>query len=820
MKKLYPFLILAFLSFECNAQIVNIPDAAFKNKLVTMGVDTNNDAEIQVNEALAITSLYIGGFENATISDLTGIEAFTNLVELSVYYHHLTTINLSTLTNLQKLSCNLNQITSLDLTGLTNLTFLNCSDNLLTSIDLSPVPNLKSFWCGYNSLTSLDLSNLVHLEDFECGTNMLTALDTHTLVNVTTMGCRQNHIANLDLTGMTSLFQLDCTQNDMTNLDVSNLVNLKYLECQYNLLTSLNVTNLVNLATLQVAGNQLTSLDLTNLTKLKNVNISGNLFTTLDLSHIVLSYPANQWPPYQYNVGDNPNLTYLNIKNGVGLGMLCGGGSCWSSFNAAGSNNLAYICADEFNYQFITTAPNAQVNPYCSFNPGGTYNTISGTLTVDLNNNGCDENDFHFPNGKIQIDNNILNGAAFSNADGNYSFLTQEGTFVISPLLENPYFTVSPPSATITFADSDNHTQAQNFCITANGVHNDVEITILPIGFPRPGFNVVYQLVYKNKGNQVLSGNIDFTFDDAILDFVSANPVLADQSLNNLRWNYVDLLPFESRSIYFTLNVNSPQEIPAVNIGDLLHFTTSINPVSGDETITDNTFALTQMVRGAIDPNDKTCLEGSTIAPEMVGKYLHYVIRFQNSGSAAAENIVVKDLIDTTKFNMASFELTDSSHPHLTKISGNKVEFEFPNINLPAETDDEPGSHGYVAFKLKTKGDLVIGNTVENKADIYFDYNFPIETNTATTIVALLNLNSFGNASVSFAPNPTKNVIHITSKGNITSVQLVDVQGRILETMTANEEQLDFDLSQKAGGVYFVKIWTDKGVKVVKVIKE
>jgi hypothetical protein len=156
----------------------------------------------------------------------------------------------------------------------------------------------------------------------------------------------------------------------------------------------------------------------------------------------------------------------------------------------------------------------------------------------------------------------------------------------------------------------------------------------------------------------------------------------------------------------------------------------------------------------------------------------------------------------------------------VTKITGNKVEFQFQGINLPAEIDDAPGSNGYVAFKIKTKNNLVIGNSVSNKADIFFDYNFPIETNTATSTVALLGVNTFENTSVNVTPNPTKNIVHITSKGNITSVQLFDVQGRVLETLTTNEEQVDFDLSLKGSGIYFVKVYTVKGVKVEKVLKE
>jgi hypothetical protein len=66
-------------------------------------------------------------------------------------------------------------------------------------------------------------------------------------------------------------------------------------------------------------------------------------------------------------------------------------------------------------------------------------------------------------------------------------------------------------------------------------------------------------------------------------------------------------------------------------------------------------------------------------------------------------------------------------------IGANRAEFIFENINLPFT---EPDKHGYVAFKIKTKPNLVLGNTVTNQADIFFDYNFPITTNLTSTTIA------------------------------------------------------------------------------------
>jgi Secretion system C-terminal sorting domain len=420
---------------------------------------------------------------------------------------------------------------------------------------------------------------------------------------------------------------------------------------------------------------------------------------------------------------------------------------------------------------------------------------------------------------KVTINDGFNSGATFSN-NGNYSFYTQSGSFTLTPQFQNPYFTVSPATITLNFPNLDGSSQTQNFCITPNGIHNDVDVTILPIIPARPGFDATYQLIYKNKGNQMLSGTVTFNFDDAVLDFISATPNVNSQTTNTLSWNYSNLLPFESRSIYVTLNVNSPMETPAVNIDDVLSFQATINPVSGDATVEDNTFNFNQTVIGSFDPNDKTCLEGATIPTTKVGDYLHYLIRFQNSGTAPAENIVVKDMIDITKFDLASLQLTATSHPQVTRITGNKVEFIFESIQLPAEQDNEPGSHGYVAFKIRTKNNLVLGNTVSNTAAIYFDYNFPIVTNTAVTTIAALSANEFENTSVSIAPNPVKNNLTISANGVISSIQIYDVQGRLIATQVNNSTSTTLDMSQQNVGVYFVKVITENGVKIEKIIKE
>lgn len=260
-------------------------------------------------------------------------------------------------------------------------------------------------------------------------------------------------------------------------------------------------------------------------------------------------------------------------------------------------------------------------------------------------------------------------------------------------------------------------------------------------------------------------------------------------------------------------------ETPAVNSGDILSYSAVFNGLNADETPIDNTFSLSQTVVNSYDPNDKTCLEGSTINPSMIGEYAHYKIRFENTGTFPAQNIVVKDMIDTAKFDISTLQMTDASHNCVTRISdSNKVEFIFENINLPF---DDATNDGYVVFKIKTKNTLVVGNTISNSANIYFDYNFPIVTNTATSTFQVLQNDSFlFDTYFSIYPNPAQEVLNLKTKEDMTiySVSIYSILGQQIQTITNPEKSID--VSDLQSGNYLIKIVTDKGISNTKFIKQ
>lgn len=566
-----------------------------------------------------------------------------------------------------------------------------------------------------------------------------------------------------------------------------------------------------NLDTFRCNNNNLTAVpELAQLHRLMTVNLDNNHLTSLDFSVNPLFDTLSCY---------GNNLISINMKNGRSSLF-----QSWNVQNWGNNPNLAYVCVDDDETDRIQQTllhhgyTNVELNSYCTSAPVGDYNTITGTAIFDNDGNGCDASDLTQPFIKIKINDGNTTGSTFTTMDGHYQFLLQyPWYYTITPQIENPLlFSVSPTEINLHFSTINNITETHNFCISPIGFHPDLEVIIAPLTNARPGFDARYLITFKNKGNYTYSeGIVGLQFNDAFLDFISAsqNPML--QTAGQLQWSFTNLHPFESRGIIVTFNVNGPTEVPPVNSGDHLNFTVSSFPSEVDETPLDNTFAYHQMVVGSFDPNDKTCLEGNIIAPEVIGNYLHYSINFENTGTAAAERIVVKDIIDTTKFDISTLQVLNTSHPVATKMTGNKVEFMFDNINLA------PAAHGNVVFKIKTKSNLSIGTTVSNKAEIYFDYNFPVETNTATSTFQLLNTTAFEvDNSVTIYPNPARDTIAVNADSAIKTIQLFDVQGRIMHSSLVDDTKSNLDITSYSRGIYFVKATTAKGTKIQKIIKE
>jgi len=94
---------------------------------------------------------------------------------------------------------------------------------------------------------------------------------------------------------------------------------------------------------------------------------------------------------------------------------------------------------------------------------------------------------------------------------------------------------------------------------------------------------------------------------------------------------------------------------------------------------------------------------------------------------------------------------------------GNRVEFVFENINLPF---DDATNDGYVVFNIKTLLALEECDTFENTADIYFDFNLPITTNTSSTLISnplSISEENLESDTIKIYSNPTSDKLFISA---------------------------------------------------------
>lgn len=764
MKRIYFFWVICF-GLGLNAQVINFPDANFKAKLLQAS-SSNLIASIESIASDGTVSTY-----NAIDTNGNGeieINEASVIKYLNISFTNIDSVEgINYFTNLESLSCHHNDLVSLNVSSLVNLKRLYCENNQLQNINVTNLINLQILLCYNNLLTSVNLSGLTNLVTLDFYSNLLSTLDVSGLTNLQTLWCVNNQLTSLDVSGLNNLEYLYCSSNQLTSISFNGISNLKTLYCSYNQLQSLNVSSLANLQTLDCSGNQLTS---------------------------------------------------LFIKNG---------NTSWTNLSFGNNLELDYVCVDDEDVNMVQQKcitygnTNCEVNTYCGFMPGGNYFSIEGYNKYNENNNGCLASNPIYPNLKFNVSNGIVSWTQMADSSGNYAVSVQQGTHTITPQPENPnYFTVSPPTMTVDFPLSPSPF-LQNFCLIPNGVHHDLEIKIIPLFFARPGYDAIYKIKYRNKGNSIENASVEFNFDDTVQDFVSSSLIPTTQGIGTLGWNIGTIAPFQSGEIFLVFNINSPMDSPAINAGNILSYSAQINGQNGDETEDDNSFTLHQEVLNSCDPNDKRCLDGTTIDPSLIGEYIHYNIRFENTGTANAQNIVVKDMIDTSKFDIATLVPIDGSHSFVTRITNtNQVEFIFENIQLPFDNDN---NDGYVAFKIKTKPTLTTGSSFSNTASIYFDYNFPIVTNTATTTIqALANQDFEFSNYFELAPNPAQNIVQIRSKNDVelSSISIYNTLRQLVLVVPNAKTMSSIDVSQLTSGTYFIKVISDKGSSNTKFIKE
>lgn len=250
-----------------------------------------------------------------------------------------------------------------------------------------------------------------------------------------------------------------------------------------------------------------------------------------------------------------------------------------------------------------------------------------------------------------------------------------------------------------------------------------------------------------------------------------------------------------------------------------------------------------QIIRASYDPNDKTVWPAGSTAEGRVSpnRWFDYRIRFQNTGNDTAFHVTLVDTLDPA-LDLSTLEIGSASHPFTYTIDGHHqtvLKFRFGNILLPDSFTNSTGSNGFVNFRIKHLAGLASGTRIRNFADIYFDFNPPVRTNsTLNTLweesitpgildsVLVLGGQGYVTQDISIVPNPSTGRVRFVFPGG-NEVCLFNTSGQKLVSSALADIVSDkgyaiweTDLSGYRKGLYFATFSGRSGTKVKKIILE
>ena len=238
---------------------INIPDNNLRAKIET-ALGKTSGGPISLAEMATLTSLTA---QDASISNLTGLETATNLTTLKIGDNAVSDISA--------------------LAGLTNLTELQLWDNQISNISiLASLTSLTKLYIWGNAISDISaLAGLTNLTQLKLSENTISNISILSrLTNLTELSLTKNAISDISaLAGLTNLTELRIGNNTIANISaVAKLTNLVWLDAPNNSISDISaVANLTNLTSLMLTGNTTSDIStLTGLTKLIELYLGEN----------------------------------------------------------------------------------------------------------------------------------------------------------------------------------------------------------------------------------------------------------------------------------------------------------------------------------------------------------------------------------------------------------------------------------------------------------------------------------------------------------------------------------------------------------------
>jgi uncharacterized repeat protein (TIGR01451 family) len=447
------------------------------------------------------------------------------------------------------------------------------------------------------------------------------------------------------------------------------------------------------------------------------------------------------------------------------------------------------------------TVPN--LGPTCGSVQGTSYFDLDGNCVKDANEVGIPYSPLLVQPGNEAVLTDNFGQFAFALPNGNYTLEQTDPTLVpICPLPQPVPFTVNTDLTTIHLANGS--TEPLDLLASLAG-------TIF-----RPGFNAQYHVVALNDSPQQ-SGPVTLTLAlDPILTYVTSD-VAPVANGNTLTWTFPAFTSFQWESLHVTVNV--PVGTP---LGTPLSSTLTVSNTLPDGNAANNVDTDNEVVVGSYDPNDKRAQTSSRASESLYfingDEWIDYTIRFQNTGTFPAEFVVITDTI-APELDMVTFEQGVASHPFNVSFKpGRVIEWRFDGIQLPDSSSDEPSSHGLVKFRMRPRLPLLPGTSIENVANIFFDYNPPVITEPSVLMAEFSTAQAEGPGEVgrqlTLFPNPATDELQVMIRDAGVGAYTADVlsmDGRVLMHIGALSRNAKISTASLAAGAYVLRLRNAEG---------
>lgn len=825
--------LLLFFNHTTHAQWVSIPDTNFGKWLNTNGygqcLQGNSTTGWQMDTTCgAVVSAVDMDCSTQNIYDVTCLQFFRSLQKLDCSNNRLAFIS-SLPGGLRELDCSYQyniafrtQFIAATLPG--TLQVLSCRSNFLNSLPVLPT-GLRKLDCSDNALTVLPALP-ASLLDLNCGLNNLTGLPA--LPNsLRILRCYQNYSLFVLPALNDSLEQIYCSHSNLYGIPPLP-ASLIALYCDLNLLKELPALP-GKLEMLECSMNNLDSLPALP-ASLISLGCSRNPLTWLpalpdSLTDLACSNTAITLLP------DLPdNLVFLDVSY-TPLSCL----PFLKHIQNLSFDSTNITCVQNYPLNIASTPPITSL-PLCSFfgsNACTPWN-IAGLTYTDIDSNciyapGADSIQ---KNLKIELWQSGSLKQQVISTDGFFAFDAHGNTAyeVRVKTIGTPLQPKCPASGSITTLVTlpDTIDADVNFSIECKPGFDLEARSVSTTQVFRPANFTTVDVSAGDASNFYnahcaagTAGNVILSYTGPVKYISPANGALTPTSVSNntLTWSIAD---FGNVNFFEDFDVIMQTDTSA-QIGQQVCFTLTASPVVNDNNPANNTFSICFPVVNSYDPNDKQAYPAGNI--DTLQEDLVYTVRFQNTGNAEAQHIYITDTLDAN-VRPETFELLAYSHQPMVQIDGRAVRFNFPNINLPDSFSNEPGSHGYVQYRVKLKENLPVGTVINNTAFIYFDFNAPVITNTTTntvsvevdTIVGIRNIKP--TAEVFVYPNPANKAVTITvseSMSNAT-VTVTDLLGRkaVEPVWLNNTRSIRLNTQNLSEGVYIVNVASKEGTTLTR----